>query len=341
MIHGIMSSEETWLTMRGVLTTPAGGLPAFPYQFMTSTNWWEPLSSQRADVMSLYNAYNMLQAPPVVVAHSMGAPIARELTRFRHVAAIVTMGGANRGAALVDNQAAIRLKAGEFGVAWYVIDKLKRCSWNGQSYEGPCLSVGSFTAALIATEVVLGAVDYAIHHGNTSVGDLSPSSAFIQGINDHLENEQADEKVNLSISLLNGPFDSEESLGFFRLMYAPAQAVYNRDKMWEYAADLGLEGGELLWDVLWYSAWDDPYYFDNLEGASAMLWASAQMFELPFWYNDVVGGWPHDGFIPTDRQEYPGATKVSIQGISHTDETSNPFIIQTVREIASRHMISP
>ena len=55
------------------------------------------------------------------------------------------------------------------------------------------------------------------------------------------------------------------------------------------------------------------------------------------WWSGILGGWPHDGFVPTTAQQYPGVPDTYLIGLSHTEETEDPVVISQIAQMAKAH----
>ena len=81
---------------------------------------------------------------------------------------------------------------------------------------------------------------------------------------------------------------------------------------------------------------NDPFYHDRLTGGAAVVSAGAFLGGLSQWYNDLIGGWPNDAFVPTWTQAFPGAQVSFVEGVSHVEEQSSLGLLTIVTAAGNR-----
>lgn len=81
-----------------------------------------------------------------------------------------------------------------------------------------------------------------------------------------------------------------------------------------------------IWHYMWEYGQDNPDrdFWGDYMATLAMDDLGYRLIDLGAFWVDVVGGYPHDGVVPTPSMAFPGGVNsVGLVGVSHTRETSS------------------
>ena len=332
LIHGIWSSQATWDVLAPQLTS-AG----FNRVFRTSTNTAQALHDQKDVVKNYASAVGIQNESPILVAHSMGGLIARQLSTELPSDAIITVGSPHNGHTTLNEpggNANLWYMSGAIGGA--AVDAVWNLSGHcGQQRDGvdaPCYTVGEF---LSYTTTVLAL----IHTVNTlvisaaSIDDMSTESSFILALNatDHVNSEQASSRISIIAKL----YPEEQDYSMFRMKFNPYIAENLGSYLPWFSAMVQADGWDILWETIGNT--EDPWYWERIWGAGGVILAGSEIQELPNRYNELIGGWPNDGFMPVATQYYPLATSYDLVGVAHVEETESFFLRDRVIEVGTAY----
>jgi pimeloyl-ACP methyl ester carboxylesterase len=99
-IHGFASTQSTWDNARYQLPLYYGVQNP---TYATTSFFLSSITSQAIDVKNYMGGVGILGANPLVVAHSMGGIIARDLSHQTSLSGILTLGSPHQGAAIANS----------------------------------------------------------------------------------------------------------------------------------------------------------------------------------------------------------------------------------------------
>jgi hypothetical protein len=149
---------------------------------------------------------------------------------------------------------------------------------------------------------------------HTSINELVPGSTELNTLNGQIGSEPA-AKTSIGFGLLEGYLG-----GPVVLMESPQQADADGNHF--------IENGYFMTEdaaFIFESLLDDPsYWAEKSVGAAAMITLGWWMMNWSVDYsNNVIQGFPHDGFIAQSAELYPwGAQSLAVTGMSHVQETT-------------------
>lgn len=314
-IHGFASTASTWDQTRFALQAVYGVTNP---QFATTTLFLSGIDGQAQDVFNYLKSSGALSlGQPIAVGHSMGGVIARHLSHLTPLGGIFTVGSPNLGAPIAASEWWITDRAAEMAALIAPIALVGSCDYWDPDYWGsycPFDPTFMLRAASLATGALLAA-DAFILTGQNSVSDLQPSSAEISyylnsNMGGGMTSSQLGAQVQMAAGYLGGPLVLAEDQ-----YYSDADGDQILEKGFEM-----LQWSEVIFDSLIGDG--DPSYW-YLKGAAAGALDQLGLWMLLFnrdWTN-LVGGYPHDGFIATAYQAYPApGVPLAIYGPQHTQE---------------------
>jgi hypothetical protein len=331
MVHGFISSGETW-------TTAAARLHSEFNVTTTQPNlvWGDGFVSQTSVLRSGLSGF---PDTTVFVGHSNGGLISREAHRQGQGAkAIVTIGTLHQGAPLAGHVDYIPAWGGfvfamNFSPVYYYL-------WYMGDYNWISWIAGSQAAVMAATGAFMVGYSGMVldHAGSGALPDMTPGSNFLDGrVNTaaSLANEAATLPVRVGIqSYTDNPY--------FGIMFHGLLGSGGGGDFMTY-----LQYSSIVWDLIaydYYSAyWWDYYDWNAWDLAmGAYLWLDAAYTTAaidPVWCSlagvlTPTGCEPSDGIVPLRNQYYPGGINYTVRGPAHTDETSsNTTVDQLVRTL--------
>lgn len=328
LVHGINTSRATWNTAINTLNGQFGG-SIRPLAW--TTLWWHSLASQESDILSWAQNAGVPGQRAIVAGHSMGGLISRQLVHDIDASAILTVGSPHQGHPIIDNYPQIYWRIAELGVCadqiavlgnWWIWDENDDLYYYHAMVWQRLDMIGYFAAAIVLA-------DYVVANTHNLTTDMQPGSPYMQALNDNVGSENVFERVNLVASL----GDLDEPIGPWRLFEPWAEA-------WSRAFAFYYEGVvAMLWsmDILTGTNWQDNYFWEKMLGGAALGAVSYYMITAGSWWSSLLGGFPHDGFIPVSIQDYPTARVISLGNTSHTEETSHPITIETIARLIADH----
>lgn len=331
LVHGIWSGASTW-------DVRAGDLSGVGFRvFRTSTTTTNSIWSQSHVVEDYVDSVGINTESPVIAAHSMGGVVARTLITTMPADALITVGSPHHGHPSLNDAfgnphfygmaLALATSAGAvFGNLYSHCGQYRNDGYGQEA--APCYTVSDF---MFYTGTILGLISAAntLFISAASIEDMSPNSSFINSLNTstHINAEQATSRIAV-IAQLN-PLERDYS--FFRLFFDEMESNYLGEELKWFAWTIELDGWEIIDDAVFNSS--DAWYWERFLGGWAVVISAWNLGELAQNYNNVIGGWPNDGFMPVDTQLMPSATSYLLFGVSHTEETTNQTFIEIVRDV--------
>lgn len=69
----------------------------------------------------------------------------------------------------------------------------------------------------------------------------------------------------------------------------------------------------------------------------AVVTAALEIQNLPYSWNNLLGGFPNDGFVRIGTQAFPEATVVEVFGLAHPEETESAFLRNRVLSVGAQY----
>ncbi len=341
LLHGYRSGPYDWDIAASNLVINYGFLSSkviTPQLYTTS----ESILQQAGSVNSLLSAYGSTYSNPVLVGHSLGGLVAREVSTQFPAAVLMTIGSPNGGHKALSPQGVsdnLNIMTALSSSRNRVFDYLFQCyvgdfDSHGNYVSGPCYDLSDLIQYVGILVDLFDEIRLRFFYG-PAVEDLVPQGPFIVPFNGttHVNAETSFEKIAVisqlhsfeqnSTLLRSDPwrtFDATGAAAVSSLISASGLAIMFRG--FEIADDADEE----------YPFYEDQVY-GGLEQA-ALGFAIAGFNDT---YNNLIGGWPSDGFVPINTQGFPGATEVNVYGPSHLEEPEDGFIIALIRDAGNRH----
>lgn len=319
-LHGFASSGATWATTASRLGTRLQIAPHTP-----SLPWHLPYDTQANLVNSAANAAGA-PANTVIVGHSNGGLVGRQLSTKRALGGIVTVGSPHRGAPLVRNLQGIKqfyLGAGDkLGLLLFMLGANGTNRYSG-IYNSPGMAPLriAMQALGVTISATVGAID-AVLFPLLSVpvlADMTPGSAALSALNSTGNLAREASAVPRRVGLVytarewwvGAPFvaaapqyqysgDNAVRTGIAFLGYIEAYFSYPNVSPYDAAASsVRQQARSLINDLLMYNA----------------MWCGATTGA----FNCAVSS---DGVVPTESQFFPGnATNIGRYGAPHVSQT--------------------
>lgn len=329
MVHGFGSDGGTWSQL-GILLTSTG----FYQTYAPSLTWANSISSQ-ASQLDAYMTTNVVPSSAYVVAHSMGGLTSRALTRIRAVNSVLTIGSPHAGASIARLDSLISIKSQNANTAaWLAHSALDDFILNGD-FSDPLYDAAYNALDMLDTSdeiwfIACAAASGLQYHAQASLTDLLPNSSFLQDLN----STESSIVLNHKLS-----FESELPIGYYGgplvVLEDPATADYDGFTLQISAAFAGMDAMNLLVGSTdsQLDAWSAVVAAGALENFASELSNFSD-----WWTYTIVGGYPHDGIIPTQSQRYPGGLPVTGLTFVHTSETTQgiPKIIAQLNAFTGR-----
>lgn len=337
LLHGYNDAYWTWNTAYNYLTV-VEGFPLIDAPQLATRS--QTIGQQASGVATALGAYGTAFANPLVVGHSMGGLVARELSTQVPLKAIITVGSPHHGHPAQNAQHTAGYWAFILGLSsgiQVVVENLFQCNQgafdlNGNWVNGPCYTVWEY-AGYVSGVIGLAEEVKARYFPGPAVDQVTPGSSFLDGFNGatHINSEVATEKIAVVGHLENWEVNST----FFRAAF---QGLNAEDAAY-IAGGVTLMGALTMYqgfDIINQADPNDPFYHDRLTGGAAVVSAGAFLGGLSQWYNDLIGGWPNDAFVPTWTQAFPGAQVSFVEGVSHVEEQSSLGLLTIVTAAGNR-----
>jgi hypothetical protein len=169
-----------------------------------------------------------------------------------------------------------------------------------------------------------------------AIDQLAPGSGYINTLNgyQHISAEQALEKIALVGTLHDWEFNSS----LFRIAdpdLPPEAAAYFGAWTITMGFLIYMDAMQIVSDA----DMNDPCYEDLLASAGAIAFAGAVVGGISVWYNQLIGGWPNDGFMPWWTQTFPNAQAFDVAGEVHTREPSSLQLLERISAAGDRHRV--
>lgn len=328
MIHGLTSDASTWDATAARLQAE---LSATPYRW--TTEWRGGYASQADQIR-----WNLggLPSSTVLLGHSNGGVIAREVSRNRDVGAVVTLGAPNAGAPLAGR---INTWLGFNYQAFFTLANIS-ATFNDPSWDwfghGPdvmsiyfqvinALNWSGFLPSYFAYEV-LGRIGFSL--GFPVVQDMAPWSGYFVSRNSpgDLSDEAGRTPTRIGIVVTaNNYFVAGPARAA-----TPGSADAIATAMYTGAASLDIAAALIY-------AFTDPNDYTRRELANHLLTYSSWILAVdPTWcflvsYAPEVGVHSvcsqNDGLVPFWSQRLPGhgAIEIHRNGPAHTQQTSDGY----------------
>lgn len=340
LLHGYLDAPWRWDVAYNYLVYNQGFSWVVAPPLATTT---QSISAQAGNVSAGLAAAGPTFANTLAIGHSMGGLVARELSTQRPQKVVMTIGSPHQGHPALDpvNVASFWNTILDLGTAnQTAFSNLFQCGSGdfgpgGQWYDGPCYTIWEFSAYVGGLVQLVNAVRQEFFPG-PAIDQLVPGGSYISTLNgyQHIAAEQALEKIALVGTLHDWEFNSS----LFRIAdpdLDPEAAAYFG--AWTIA--MGFLFYVDAMQIVSDADMNDPYYEDLLTGAGAIAFAGAVVGGINVWYNQLIGGWPNDGFMPWWTQTFPNAQLVNVSGEVHTNEPSNLDLLQAVTDAGNRHRL--
>lgn len=331
-LHGYNSNAGTWYATASRL---GARLQISPY--LPDLPWHLPYDTQAAHLNALAGG-----APPdtVVVGHSNGGLVARQLSTRRALGGIVTLGSPHSGAPLVRNvRTAGSLYLGtsqKLGVLLFMLGAVGTNQYTGVWFSPGLAPLRTAVAVLGATLQGAAATGYeSLWDADLPViTDMAPGSAALATLNGSANLARESSAVPRRVGMVfaardwwvGGPFvavaperqhtayaavvNGIAFLGYIRAYFDyPNVAPYD-----PYAASIRAQVSSIIGDLVYFNA--------------IWCWATT---------NDPSCGTSSDGVVPTPSQYFPGnATNLGFYGPAHIQQKdqSEPLLF----DVLTRHV---
>lgn len=320
-LHGFNSSGDTWGNTASRL-----GVRLQLIKYTPTVPWHLPYDTQ-ANLLN--HQANLGGAPPdtVVVGHSNGGLVARQLSTKRALGGIVTVGSPHLGAPLAGNVQGVRqfyINSGEKLSVLLVMLGARGPNQYSPLYNSPAMAPlrAAFTTLGLALATTVGAIDARISPLLTTpvLADMTPGSAALNALNSpgNLAREAAavPKRVGLVYTARNwwvgAPFvaaapqyqyQAENAVRVaisFLLLVEAHFSFPNVSPHDAAAASIRMQAGSLISDLRLYNA----------------MWCGATT-------GNFSCATSTDGIVPTESQFYPGtATNIGRYGAPHVLQTT-------------------
>ncbi len=326
LLHGYLDSPWRWNTALGYL----GGVQGFTHLVNP------PLATQTLSITqqatSVTGALSSTYANALVAGHSMGGLVARELATQWPTKVLMSVGSPHYGHPALNPfhtagyWVTITGMQTDLNVVW---NNLFQCYLFG----APCYSVPDF-AGFVNSVLSIAEAAKQTYFSGPAVDEIVPGSGFLNGFNGttHQNAEVAVEKIAVVSQLNTWEFNST----LFRAVFGdltPGQAATAAALTSLTGAIVAGEGLQIAFDA----DFNDPYYWDLVEGGLKVAAIGTTIAGINIWYNNLIGGWPNDGFVPHWTQSFPGANVVNIVGPAHLEEPSDFGFLEQVSAAGNRN----
>lgn len=327
--HGILSDENTWAS---IATQLGIGYHIEGHRFTTgSTNPYET----QAGV--LFNFMAGMPDTTIVVGHSNGGIVAREMSRNRHLKGIVTVATPHLGAGIMRS-----VNNGD--LSWYVGFLSGTTSAPILQYSQYYDDSNAWTAAyyaFLSWDVIgqafgLFAANWAAQN-QALIAEMIPGSAYNQSLNGATN-------VGHEAAVVPNRVGIVSQIGFeglmFRAFLTQGSTNYAEDVRYTFeSAALGA--------YFYYADYDDyydPYVYEKQYWAGLWYNAAVVLDNLDGDWCHLIGGsanwggYPYceasDAIVPISSQVYPNFTnRIDFGGASHGEETSSDATFQVLRSV--------
>jgi pimeloyl-ACP methyl ester carboxylesterase len=336
-VHGLNSGGATWQSAADHF---AAQLAITPYR--PDLSWTRPYGEQANELQS---SLGSLPGSAIAVGHSNGGLIARQWSRSRPLAGIVTVGSPHGGAPLIDNLPFfVDYVVRTMRAVWSASTALSIMEWHSPSSNWSWLAyqlaVYTDYTGLIVDSTVSGLAAAGLLATESAVPVLSemrPGSSTLRELNSggNLSREASEVPVRVGI-VSSAPTYG----GVFRAI-APdsAHEMGNLERALAYAfLILGV-------DVQLTAEPGDPKAMD---AAMTMYEAASYLFDLDFFWCSAVsmprgsiGCRPNDGVVSVDSQIYPGGVNFftpADAGPAHNRETRDGAVRAWLDEVLVNYM---
>lgn len=72
-----------------------------------------------------------------------------------------------------------------------------------------------------------------------------------------------------------------------------------------------------------------------MAGGLAVVTAALEIQNLPYSWNNLLGGFPNDGFVRIGTQAFPETSVVQVFGVAHPEETESAFLRDRVLSVGA------
>jgi len=312
-LHGLQSSPETWEGAAARLGAALRLTPSLPHMSSRA-----PYEQQAAEAQQ---QLHYLPAETVAVGHSNGGVVAREWSKSRSLAGIVTLGTPNSGAPLVEN------------LLHYAAFNSHLMSSIVGVYNGFAAGCCDYTFLLSAYHVYWSLTHdfsyYSLRDVATMLGiaagapvapQMTPSSPYLAALNSPSNLARESQSVPLRVGLV--------SIAHNFYWGGPLRAAFPDHGDWlalvrDIANVTMVSSASYLYAVA--PGWD----FWAHETANRLMYSSSHLiFQDEFWCQAVSWPgfgqcWQNDTIVPVWSQVYPGGLSlvVSFDGPAHVQET--------------------
>ena len=340
LLHGYNDASWRWNDAVNYLVYNQGFIWHQTPQLPTRT---QSISAQANGVATQLAAGGSTFENTLAIGHSMGGLVARELSTQRPQKVVMTIGSPHQGHPTLDPVHLTNFWSTIFaltGANQTAFENLYQCDAGdfgpgGEWFNGPCYTIWEFSAFVGGLVQLVNAVRQTYFPG-PAIDQLAPTSGFLSSFNGatHVAAEQAVEKISL-VGMLHS---WEVNSSLFR--------IAEPDLDPEAAAAVGaltIATGFLLYvdamQIVGDADMDNPFYEDLLDGAGAVAFAGALVGGMNLWYNQLIGGWPNDGFMPWWTQTFPNADDIDVVGEVHTKEPSNSDLLTAIVDAGNRYRL--
>jgi hypothetical protein len=329
LVHGFDSGALTWTTMVNYLRADG----RFTVPDPPTLSWGNGIDAQATQELQPFMTNNGIGASSIVVGQSMGGLVSRRATQGVSVLGVLTVGTPNFGAPIAgsgDNFAAYSGELYDLDSQIYGDFQDVRDDQGSYLYNDVRNLWDDYGYIYYFEIDAFGYwYDYLISYNYQVLHDAAPdgypgADGYIDALNANSGLEQATQRVAMRFQL-----DGGYNGGPFRLVQDASTADDTGNAIVLYGNFVENDG----YTILGHLSYDDDNYYEHQDGGWAAVLQGSDIADFPYWWNnDMVGGYPNDGIIPTGAQGMPGPNcannvcNIDVPtGYMHTDETSHPL----------------
>lgn len=314
MVHGFASNGGTWSALNAALL----GTKFTPYA--TDLPWQQPVTTQ-ASALSTFMGNNGLGQNTYLVGHSMGGLTSRQASRIRLVSGVITIGTPHNGTGIATSFGSVTTKFGitatDYGTAHMLLDGfLQHASFEDPVYNFAAQGLGEMNVSYPLWLAAVAAANTLGYVAAPSLSDLSFGSSWRNYLNASEASFPLPHKFGIMCSLAGGYYG-----GPLALVRSPWEADNMGFNLQVNAALAAINGLSL---ILNHDDSSDLSMFDATIAGGALQQYGYELGTFSDWWTyTVVGGYPHDGVVPTASQQFPTTAAANVCNSPHTKETTD------------------
>ena len=341
MAPGLGEPASIWWPMQAYLFERVAGIHTYPISLNTGSS----IPSQASSLFGQLNTQTGGQVwNSIVLGHSNGGLVAREMARTNWPKGIITIGTPHSGARIVPAAPAGRAfaQSASHALGDLVTAALEyvfygqSAQWHDWLWYWAAREASNALLYDWVPQTLAEAVDNIV--GQPSVQDVTPASAFMQSLNND-PSGIVDQNVPARVGVRVYTNNSYEG-GPLRLLLSPDDA--NRTAALASAAGFWLKvnGDELYWDTINGNFPDPNVFYARAHLGWAAMWFGSFLTDYDlFWCSMIHNGdrcGPSDAFIPLGDQRYTWAadfdSPIAYSVWDHLRELQDSFVGQVVAE---------